>query len=114
MRRWSFTVILAAAALMAPLSAQKQGQLFLSLTSPDGKPIEGLKAEDFQIFEDGKLQKVETFELIRSELARSTGARGVVSQTFFHRQDPVCGVDGGHETRLNTETRSDGGTESFM
>ena len=53
MRRWSFTVILAAAALMAPLSAQKQGQLFLSLTSPDGKPIEGLKADEVAVTEDG-------------------------------------------------------------
>lgn len=33
----------------------------------DGKLVEGLVADDFQIFEDGKLQKVETFELIRSE-----------------------------------------------
>ena len=33
----------------------------------DGKLVEGLRAEDFQIFEEGKLQKIETFELIRSE-----------------------------------------------
>src|SRR5438067_1257806 len=33
----------------------------------NGKLVEGLTAEDFQVFEDGKLQKVETFELIRSE-----------------------------------------------
>jgi VWA domain-containing protein len=62
MRRWSFTVIVAAAALMAPLSAQKQGQLFLSLTSPDGKPIDGLKVDEVTITEDGtacKTVKVE-------------------------------------------------------
>ena len=28
----------------------------------DGKPLLGLKAEDFEIFEDGALQKIETFE----------------------------------------------------
>jgi len=33
----------------------------------DGRLVEGLRADDFQIFEDGTLQKIETFELIRSE-----------------------------------------------
>lgn len=33
----------------------------------DGKVVEGLRAEDFQVFEDGKPQKVETFEFIKIE-----------------------------------------------
>jgi VWFA-related protein len=33
----------------------------------DGRLIEGLRAEDFQLFEDGKSQKIETFEFIRIE-----------------------------------------------
>jgi hypothetical protein len=53
MRRWWFALILAAVALMASLSAQKQGQLFLSLTSADGKPIEGLKTDEVTVTEDG-------------------------------------------------------------
>ena len=28
----------------------------------DGKPVLDLKAEDFEVFEDGVLQKIETFE----------------------------------------------------
>ena len=66
MRRAIFTVIFAAAALSAlpvPLSAQKQGQMFLSLTTPDGKPVDGLTAEDVMLTEDGmpcKILKVET------------------------------------------------------
>ena len=28
----------------------------------DGKPLFGLKAEDFEVYEDGRLQKIETFE----------------------------------------------------
>ena len=33
----------------------------------DGHVVEGLRAEDFQVLEDGKPQKVETFEFIRTE-----------------------------------------------
>jgi hypothetical protein len=33
----------------------------------DGKVIEGLRLEDFQVLEDGKPQKVEAFEFIRIE-----------------------------------------------
>src|SRR6185295_4549080 len=33
----------------------------------DGRIVEGLKAGDFQVFEDGKPQKVETIEFIRVE-----------------------------------------------
>jgi len=68
MRRWVFTVILAAATLAAPLSytlsAQKpvQGQLFLSLAAPGGKPVEGLRPDEVTITEDNadcKTLKVE-------------------------------------------------------
>jgi hypothetical protein len=65
MRRALFTLIFAAAALMAPLSAQKQGQMFLSLTSADGKRVEGLKADEVAITEDGmacKTLKVEPID----------------------------------------------------
>jgi hypothetical protein len=44
------------------VSAQKQGQLFLSITAPDGKPVEGVTAADVSITEDGmacKTVKVE-------------------------------------------------------
>jgi hypothetical protein len=56
MRRRFFLFALVAAAAVAfaaPLSAQKQGQLFLSLTAADGKPVEGLTAADVTISEDG-------------------------------------------------------------
>lgn len=33
----------------------------------DGRVVEGLRAEDFQVFEDGKPQKVETFEFVRTQ-----------------------------------------------
>jgi hypothetical protein len=55
-------VVLVAALFAAPLSAQKQGQLFLSVTGPDGKPVEGLTAADVTVTEDGmecKTLKVE-------------------------------------------------------
>jgi hypothetical protein len=35
----------------------------------DGRPIEGLTASDFEVFEDGKPQQVELFEFIRHETA---------------------------------------------
>jgi hypothetical protein len=62
MRRWFFTLILGVLALAGPLMAQKQGQIFLSLTTPDGKPVDGLKADEVTITEDGaecKTAKVE-------------------------------------------------------
>ena len=65
MRRTLFTLIFAAAALFqtaAPLLAQKQGQIFLSLTTPEGKPVDGLTADEVSIVEDGvavKTVKVE-------------------------------------------------------
>jgi len=64
MRRWVFTVICAAAVLAAPLSAQKQGQLFLSLTSPDGKPVDGVTADDVTVTEDGAPCKILQVEAI--------------------------------------------------
>ncbi len=62
MRRWFFTLILGALMLAAPLTAQKQGQVFLSLMAPDGKAVDGLKPDEVVITEDGvecKTAKVE-------------------------------------------------------
>ena len=54
MRRLCLFLFVAAAVVSADrLSAQKQGQLFVSLTSADGTPIEGLTANDVTISEDG-------------------------------------------------------------
>ena len=36
-------------------------------TTPDGKIVEGLKPEDFEIFEDGKPQAIESFDFIKFE-----------------------------------------------
>jgi hypothetical protein len=44
------------------LAAQKQQQVFISLTAPDGKPVEGLQASDVGVTEDDvncKILKVE-------------------------------------------------------
>src|SRR5712671_640703 len=65
MRRWAFTLILGAGVLAAPLLAQKQGQVFMSITSPEGKPVEGLAADEVNIIEDGtecKTVKVEALD----------------------------------------------------
>jgi hypothetical protein len=63
MRRWCLIGTFAAAlAATAGLSAQKQGQLFISLMSADGKPVEGLAEGDVTISEDNvtcKTVKVE-------------------------------------------------------
>jgi hypothetical protein len=44
-------------------------------TGPDGKIIEGLSAADFQIFEDGKPQRIESSEFIRVDLNTAIGER---------------------------------------
>lgn len=40
--------------------------------SKDGRPLMGLKAEDFEVYEDGALQKIETFEHV---VVRPAGAQ---------------------------------------
>src|SRR5580765_1578163 len=41
----------------------------------DGQIVEGLTPEDFEVFEDDKSQKVETFDFVRVEPARSEDER---------------------------------------
>ncbi len=65
MRRLVFTLFVAAAALATTVTAQKQAQIFISLTGPDGKRVEGLKPEEVTIAEDGvecKTTKVEAVD----------------------------------------------------
>jgi VWFA-related protein len=73
----------------ATLSAQEPGQTFRASTrlvpvdvivhDRDGKPVADLTAADFKLFEDGKEQKVEFFQV---NVARATGAgRPAVSAT---------------------------------
>ncbi|MDQ3069821.1 MAG: VWA domain-containing protein, partial [Acidobacteriota bacterium] len=49
-------------------------------TGKDGKPIEGLTAEDFELFEDGKRQAVDTFEFVRIEPELEEARRDPESQ----------------------------------
>jgi hypothetical protein len=63
--RWSLTVVFGALVLATSLSAQKQGQIFLSITSPDGKRVEGVTTQDVTVTEDGtscKTTKVEAVD----------------------------------------------------
>ena len=50
---WSIALVLASLVLASPISAQKQGQLFLSLVGADGKRVEGLKPDEVIVTEDG-------------------------------------------------------------
>ena len=62
--RWAFTVILAGMALTTAVSAQKQGTLFLSINSPDGKRVEGLTPQEVTITEDGAACKTVKVEAV--------------------------------------------------
>jgi hypothetical protein len=68
MRRLLFLAVFLASALLAVesrLAAQKQAQLFISLTGPDGTPVADLQAGDVNISEDGvacKTLKVEPID----------------------------------------------------
>jgi hypothetical protein len=59
-------IVLAAMGLAeAPLGAQEQRQLFLSLVGPDGEPIRGVRADEVTVLEDGvagKTLRVEEVE----------------------------------------------------
>ena len=57
-------VIVAMWALTPALIAQKQGQLFVSLTAPDGTPVTDLQAGDVSVTEDGAEVKVVKVEPI--------------------------------------------------
>ena len=64
MRKWCLVVAVAVvlASGESRLAAQKQQQIFISLTAPDGKPVEGLEAGDVGVSEDDvscKIVKVE-------------------------------------------------------
>jgi hypothetical protein len=67
MRQWCFiaAVTIALASLEPRLSAQKQQQIFISLTAPDGTPVTGLQASDVGVTEDDvncKIVKVEPID----------------------------------------------------
>jgi hypothetical protein len=64
MRRWFCTVIAGLLVLATGLSAQKQGQLFVSITSPDGKRVEGLMPQDVTVTEDGMACKTTKVEAV--------------------------------------------------
>jgi hypothetical protein len=57
-------VTLAVVSVEPHLSAQKQRQLFISVTAPDGKPVEGLRANEVGVTEDGVDCKVVNLEPI--------------------------------------------------
>jgi hypothetical protein len=64
MRPWCLVaaVTLAVVSIEPRVSAQKQQQLFISLTAPDGKPVEGLRANEVGVTEDGVDCKVVNLE----------------------------------------------------
>jgi len=66
MTKFMFAVSLAVALVAGSVSvlAQKQQQIFISLTTPDGKPVEGLQAGDVSITENDVNCKVVKLEAI--------------------------------------------------
>lgn len=77
-------VVAAGAAILAQAPQDPQRPIFRTGTSlvrvdaypsKDGKIIEGLAAEDFEVFEDGVPQKIETFQFIRYEGYTPSSAR---------------------------------------
>jgi len=65
MRRRLFVTVIAGLLILASgLSAQKQAQMFLSLTSPDGKRVEGITPQDVTIIEDGAACKTIQVEAV--------------------------------------------------
>ena len=61
-----FAVVLGVLGVLEPrLAAQKEGQLFIKIVGPDGKPVEDLKASDVSVTEGGaacKTVKVEPID----------------------------------------------------
>jgi hypothetical protein len=66
MRHWYFiaAIAIAVASGQASLSAQKQQQIFISLTAPDGTPVPGLEASEVGVSEDDVACKVVKVEPI--------------------------------------------------
>jgi Ca-activated chloride channel family protein len=68
MRRWASTLVVASAAAMATVAAQKTYRVgvdlvhfALAVTDKQGQPINGLTIDDFEIYEEGKLQTIKFF-----------------------------------------------------
>ena len=79
--RWPFVFALAACLTAVP-SAQQNFRTASNIVAVDasvydknGQPVTNLTAADFQIFEDGKLQPVETIYLVTPDI-KSTGSLG--------------------------------------
>ena len=78
-RRLFFAAVGGLLVLASGLSAQEQGPLFLSITSPDGKRVEGITPQDVTITEDGAA-------CTTTKVWTSTGPR---STAGARRQRPV-------------------------
>ena len=60
-----FAAVLGVLGVLEPrLAAQKEGQLFIKIVGPDGKPVEDLKAGDVSVTEDGAVCKTVKVEPI--------------------------------------------------
>ena len=77
MNRWTLAVLLGVAPMagaqstgpLPPLTAQVEVRVVnvdVSVTDSDGLPVAGLTKDDFQIYEDGKRQKITNFAFITS------------------------------------------------
>jgi VWFA-related protein len=61
----------------------------------DGRVVEGLTAEDFEVREDGRIQKVESFEFVRANERMTEGTRrdpGTQRRMLDELQDPRARV----------------------
>ena len=85
MRHWCLVAAIAIAVAFGQtaLSAQKQQQIFISLTAPDGTPVSGLEASDVGVSEDDVACKVVKVEPIDwpLKIVPSSRARTAVTVT---------------------------------
>ena len=77
MRTWSVVLLLAAVAAIPALAQQPTFTVTVNVVDVDvtvrdaqGNFVSGLTAEDFEVFEDGKPQKIETFSYIELPVER--------------------------------------------
>ncbi|HEX8565682.1 MAG TPA: VWA domain-containing protein [Pyrinomonadaceae bacterium] len=83
-------------------------QLDAVVTDKDGNPVTNLTPDDFEVYQDGKLQKVTNFSFVKAELPRAKTSASAKSSNELKIAPPPARVSVGNANRILTFIVDDG------